>query len=80
MYDNRPYLKTSTDEVVQDVDTENEYEKLGEFKTHEISAETDEFYDLIIPGIGFLHMSGDNLKIKLTISEKVKYEFIKSFI
>jgi hypothetical protein len=60
--------------------TEAEYERLGEFKIHEVIAENDEFYDLIIPGVGFLHMSGDNLKVKLTISEKVKYEFIKSFI
>ena len=60
--------------------TEDEYARIGEFKTHEIVADSDEFYDLIIPGVGFLHMSGDNLRIKLTLSEKVKYEFIKSFI
>ena len=37
MYDNRPYLKTSIDEVVQDVDTENEYEKAAKYLQSYIS-------------------------------------------
>lgn len=37
MYDNRPYLKTSTDEVVQDIDTENEYEKAAKYLQSYIS-------------------------------------------
>lgn len=59
---------------------EEEYDRLGNVKTHEIEIGDDGFYDLIIPGIGFLHMCGKNLKVKLHLSEKVKFECIKSFI
>lgn len=57
-----------------------EYDRLGSIKVHDIEIKEKEFYDIIIPGIGFLHVSGENLKIKLHLSEKVKFECIKSFI
>ena len=58
-----------------------EYEKLGELKKYKLdNFENNKFYDIIIPGVGFLHLKGDNLKIRLTISEKVGYRVVESFL
>ena len=45
---------------------EEEYARLGELKEREIIIPDNEnFYDLIIPGVGFMHIRGNNLIIKL---------------
>lgn len=60
---------------------QDELDKLGNLKTYELDCfENNKFYDIIIPGVGFLHVKGDNLKIKLTLSEKVSYRAVESFL
>lgn len=60
---------------------QDELDKLGNLKTYELDCfENNKFYDIIIPGVGFLHVKGDNLKIKLTLSEKVSYRVVESFL
>lgn len=60
---------------------EEEYARLGELKEREIIIPDNEtFYDLIIPGVGFMHIRGNNLKIKLTMSEKIEYQLVKSIL
>ena len=60
---------------------EEEYNRLGKLKEHIIMIPDNEnFYDLIIPGIGFMHIRGNDLKIKLTMSEKVDYQLLKSIL
>ena len=60
---------------------QDELDKLGNLKTYELDCfDNNKFYDIIIPGVGFLHFKGDNLKIKLTLSEKVSYRVVESFL
>lgn len=55
--------------------------KLGNLQTYELECfENNKFYDIIIPGVGFLHVKGESLKIKLTMSEHVKYRVVESFL
>ena len=36
--------------------------------------------DLLIPNVGFVHLSGDNLRVKLYIDKKIKVILEDSFI
>ena len=45
-----------------------------------MNIENDAFYDLAISGLGFLHLKGQNLKIRLTIPEKIDYKLVKSIL
>ncbi len=60
--------------------TTEEVENLG--KEHEVTLELDDdkFYDLIIPGIGFIHMKGDNVKFTLKMSSKVTFKLVESIL
>lgn len=57
-----------------------EKEKLSEEKTITINFENDEFYDIIFPGIGFVHIKGENLIINVILPKQIGFKVIKSML
>ncbi len=57
-----------------------EKERLGEEQTIKLEIPNDDFYDLIISGVGFIHLKGEDLKVNLTMSSKIGYTLIKSIL
>ena len=41
---------------------------------------TDVAYDLEIPGVGFVHLGGKNVTLKVTVFNKIEVKLLKSFI
>lgn len=61
--------------------SEEEGNKISDFVVHEYLIESkDNPKDLLIPNIGFIHILGDNLKVKLYIDKKIKVHFEDSII
>lgn len=60
--------------------TEEELEKLEPFIEKMFEFDDNEFYDFIITGLGYIHIKGENLKIKLTIPQKIEYKLVKSIL
>lgn len=56
----------------------NEVEKLNDFITYHYPLNQPS--DLFISGIGFVHMTGENCAIKVTISQKILVVFEESFM
>lgn len=59
---------------------ESEKEKLQEIKTITINFENDEFYDIILPGIGFVHIKGQNVALNVTLPKQIGIKIIKSML
>ena len=57
-----------------------EKERLGEEQTIKLEIPNDDFYDLIISGVGFIHLKGEDLKVNLTMSSKIGYTLLKSIL
>lgn len=55
-------------------------QKILPFKSNKIILKDDEYYDLIILGVGFVHLKGLNAEINLSMSDKVKFHLVKSII
>lgn len=60
--------------------TKEELDLMGEPQEVIMNIENGAFYDLAISGLGFLHLKGQNLKIRLTIPEKIDYKLVKSIL
>lgn len=61
--------------------TEEEFAKLGELKTETLTIEDPtSFFDLIIPGIGVIHIKGEGIVMKLTMSSKIDFRLVRSII
>lgn len=61
--------------------TEEERDNLGDLKTDTIRLDdSTSFFDLIIPGIGFIHIKGQDVVMKLTMSAKIDYRLVRSII
>lgn len=61
--------------------TDKEFKQLTNFKTYEYLVESKQNpKDLLIPNVGFVHISGDNLKVKLYIDEKINVTFEDNFL
>lgn len=61
--------------------TEEESNKLSDLTQYEILVESKEkSKDLLIPNVGFVHLSGDNLKVKLYIDKKIRVNIEDSFL
>lgn len=60
--------------------TEEESVRLGKTKTVEFTLDDNQFYDLNISGLGFIHIKGINVKFKLTIPEKIAYYLVESIL
>lgn len=54
---------------------------LSNFVTTEIVVESKEkTKDILIPNVGFVHLSGDNLKVKFSVDKKIKVTVEESFL
>lgn len=61
--------------------TNEEVSKLSDVITYEYVIESKQnAKDLLIPNVGFVHLSGDNLIVKLTIDKKIRVAFEESFL
>lgn len=59
--------------------TEKEKENLGENEVTYFNIEdSNSCYDLIFPGIGFLHIKGEGIQLSIHMSKKVSYQLVKS--
>lgn len=59
---------------------ESEKEKLKEIKTITIDFENDEFYDIILPGIGFVHIKGQGVSLNVMLPKQIGIRVIKSML
>lgn len=59
--------------------TEEEFEKLAEKKT--ITYKYDnEFMDLEIAGLGFVHLTGKNVKVSVTVAKQINIKMVNTFL
>lgn len=59
---------------------EEEQKRLNKLKTTTIMFENNEFYDIIIPGIGFIHLKGNALKLNITLPEQISFKKVQSML
>lgn len=59
---------------------DEENERLGKKNVISLEIPNDDFYDLIISGVGFIHLKGDNLKINMTMSTHIGYTLMKNIL
>lgn len=61
--------------------TDEESKSLSNFVTYEYVIESKQKpKDLLIPNVGFVHLAGDNLKVKFSVDKKIKVTFEESFL
>lgn len=56
-----------------------EVQKIKELKTHEFYLE-EGAYDLLISGVGFVHLVGSNIKFNVTLYKEINVLFVPTFI
>lgn len=59
--------------------TEKEIELLSDTKVVEFKIESGA-YDLEIPGVGFIHLTGTNVLVNVTVYKEIEVKMVKSFI
>ena len=59
--------------------TEKEIELLSDTKVLEFKIENGA-YDLEIPGVGFIHLTGTNVLVNVTVYKEIEVKMVKSFI
>ena len=60
--------------------SQTEVTNLGEYISKEYAIEDDVPYDIELPGLGFVHITGNDVKVRVSYPKKVKVSVHKSFI
>lgn len=61
--------------------SDEESKALSNFVTCEVLVESKQKpVDLLIPNVGFVHLAGDNLKVKFSVDKKIKVTIEESFL